>query len=255
MAKTPSGKGRDDSSSGLRGRLLGAFGQTRGGGVDTKRAAAALGVQPRTVQRWVDGTHSPSKRSSAALGAVEKAESHRPRWITPNDEGAVSKGLLRTGKTPPVQDVRAQLLASYGRPDGTLDTKRAATGLGVSGTTVRRWFHGESRPKMENQAKLREQVRTASVDTKRGSRLRNMGAKAVFTAVTTVSNDTRTRTIELSGRNRLTGAQMDAILDAYARGGEPAAARALEDAVNEGYASGFSHMSLSNVTGLDLIRD
>lgn len=244
-------KKTDPTSAGVRGRLLGVFGQTPAGEVDYTTASRELGVTPRTVRGWVRGDHEPSRRSAEALSTVERRESHRPKWISVTDEGGLSKGLLRGSKLPPVQDVRGQLMSAYGRVDGTLDTGRAAREVGVSDSTIRSWFNGKSRPKVENQDKLRRNVRTAATESKRGSRLRNMGSAFTLTAVIKVSNDVRERSISPHGELRMTGEQLDRVLAAYAEGGDKAGERALEAVLNEGYARDFG-LTLSSVKDFNL---
>lgn len=55
-------------SASPRGMLQAAFGGgPRGGAVNAKEAAAALGVSPGTVRRWAAGTQQPSSSRLAAL--------------------------------------------------------------------------------------------------------------------------------------------------------------------------------------------
>lgn len=240
----------EGGSQGLRGRLLGLFGQTRSGDVDTRAASQRLGVSEQTVRRWAEGTQEPSKRSAQVLADVERSEAHRPKWIAAGDEGAVGRGLTRDAKIPVVQDIRGQLLTAFGRKDGTLDTGKAATDLGVSSSTVRRWFTGEARPKIGNQTKIRQATRQAAVDTKRGSRLKNMGSAFSMNLTVTVSNDTRTRSL----KDKFSAADMDAILTAWAEGGDTAAQAAIEAALNAGYARDFG-MSVDAIHSVNLPRN
>jgi hypothetical protein len=58
-----SGRSQADSSStgSPLGKLQAAFGRgPRGGAVNTRQAADALGVAPATVRRWANGTQQPS---------------------------------------------------------------------------------------------------------------------------------------------------------------------------------------------------
>lgn len=65
-----SGRGQADSSSTASplGKLQAAFGRgPRGGAVNTRQAADALGVSPATVRRWANGTQQPTPDHAKAL--------------------------------------------------------------------------------------------------------------------------------------------------------------------------------------------
>jgi hypothetical protein len=70
-----SGRREADVAEGTnaRGMLQAAYGRgPRGGAVNAKAAAQALGVSPGTVHRWAAGTQKPSPAHQAALQSVAR---------------------------------------------------------------------------------------------------------------------------------------------------------------------------------------
>lgn len=143
--------------------------------------------------------------------------------------------------------LRDQLIAAYGpgrRPD-SVDTAAAAKGLGVSQRTVERWISGETRaPRTDNATKLRTRSRQAAT-TKRGRRAAMRGRKGDKYSrrggMLSVRGDQgtrgysgwyfRPRTTTLS----LTPADVEAMRDAYAEGGDAGVNSWLRDYWEDNY--------------------
>lgn len=104
--------GADVSTTGsVRGMLQAAFGRgPRGGAVDTKAAAKALGVSRGTVRRWAAGTQQPTPahlttvKSSARRAASTKAG--RRAGTTDFRASAQGAAALRTGTTVWIRGVQ-----------------------------------------------------------------------------------------------------------------------------------------------------
>lgn len=219
-------------SGSVRARLTGVGGARANGAPDVAAIAARVGRSPRTVQRWLASGALP-KGAEERVRDLERVDAHRPRWIEAKDEGATARGLLgdKERLLPAVQDVRGSLLAAFRRKDGTLDTRRAADELGVSQRTVQRWAKGQTRPKIQHQDTLRKSVRSSMVEGRRGARQVNQGALVQVTAVVAISGDVRQRRIGHQSGIRLSGQDMAVIQQAYAKGGDAAATRALSTAI------------------------
>ena len=100
-----SGRGEADVAEGAsaRGMLQAAFGRgPRGGAVNARAAAQALGVSPGTVRRWSAGTQRPSPGHLAALrsAARRSTTTKRGRRAATADFRASAQGrqALRAGE-------------------------------------------------------------------------------------------------------------------------------------------------------------
>lgn len=245
-------------SSTVRSRLMGLGGARSDGGPDTAAIARRVGRSQRTVQRWLASDTLP-RAAEAKVGELEASDARRPRWITVGDEGATGRALIgaRQGRMPAVQDVRGSLLTAFARSDGSIDTRRAAAELGVSQRTVQRWAKGASRPKIEHQQGLRKAVRSSMLEGRRATRQQNRGAAVELTAVVQISSDIRVRKLGHQTGIRLSGDDMARIQEAYARGGDTAANKALGQAVARskyGLASGLDSGSLRSISEVRFVR-
>lgn len=246
-------------SKSVRARLMGLGGQRADGTPDVSAIATRVDRSERTVRRWLSEDRLPA----AAAGQVrdlERAEARKPRWIQVRDEGPTSRALLgaRATQAPAAQDVHGSLLAAFRRPDGSLDSRRAAAELGVHQRTVQRWAKGETRPTLEHQKALRAKVRQSIVTSgKRAARMANQGARVQVTAQVSVSADTRVRTLGQYTGIQLSGDDMSKITAAYAAGGDRAANKALARAVaasRYGRSANLSADSISRISEVSFLR-
>lgn len=85
-------------NTGVRDKLLAAFGTTKRGGLNTREAAKTLGVTQRTVQRWVaaDGRQR-SKPSAKHWQSLKKAS--RQAATTKKGRQRAIAAALKTAKT------------------------------------------------------------------------------------------------------------------------------------------------------------
>lgn len=245
-------------SSSTRARLTGVGRARADGSPDVAAIAERIGRSERTVRRYLANDRLP-RLAEERVRDLEHADAQRPRWIEAKDEGPTSRALFGVKQTrmPAVQDVHGSLLASFQRPDGTVDTRRASSELGVSQRTVQRWVKGESRTTTPHQAKLRQQVRSSMLEGRRSARQSNKGAQVALTAVVKVSSDVRQRKLGHQSGIRLSGADMASIQQAYTKGGEQAANKALAGAIARstyGRTAGMDAGSIRGVTEINFRR-
>jgi len=245
-------------SQSVRARLIGLGGQRPDGSPDIRGISQRIGRSPRSVRRYLASERIPEK-TNVHVAALEAADARKPAWIPANDEGPTGRALMgqTAGKMPPVTDVRGSLLASWARPDGSVDTRAAAEALGKSQRTVQRWAKGENRPKIESQEAIRSHVRDSMLGGKRGSRMANIGAEVEVEARIQISGDIRHRKIGHNTPIRLSGQDMDKIRAAYASGGDGEADKELAKAVaRSGYGKqiGMDPLSMTNVTDVTFRR-
>lgn len=244
-------------SSTVRSRLMGLGGARGDGGPDTAAIARRVGRSQRTVQRWLASDTLP-RAAEVKVRELEASDARRPRWITVRDEGATGRALIGAqGRMPAVQDVRGSLLTAFRRSDGSIDTRRAAAELGVSQRTVQRWAKGSSRPRLEHQQGLRKAVRSSMLEGRRAIRQQNQGAAVELTAAVQISSDIRVRKLGHQTGIRLSGKDMTRIQEAYARGGDSAANKALGRAIagsKYGRVSGLDSGSLRSISEVRFIR-
>jgi DNA-binding transcriptional regulator YdaS (Cro superfamily) len=119
-----SGRSQADSSStgSPLGKLQAAFGRgPRGGAVNTRQAADALGVAPATVRRWANGTQQPSPDHAKALTvAARRATS------------------TKAGRRALIDDFRNSAKGKAAMTQGSLTTIRVAGYQGPSGQKARK---------------------------------------------------------------------------------------------------------------------
>lgn len=137
---------------------LAGYGSVAHGTVDVDRAARGLGASKTEVRQ--------------ALRQAEAAQSNTfYRRISGKTEGDSTEGT----------SLRGMLQAVFGRGPrgGAVDARAAATSLGVSPGTVRRWAAGTQQPSPGRLASIRQAARRVTT-TKKGRR----GAAADFRAST-----------------------------------------------------------------------
>lgn len=162
---------------------------------------------------------------------------------------ALFRGLTgRAGN--PTGSIKEMLIAAYGsNKPGRPDTRKAAQDLGVSQRTVQRWIAGEDRkqrnkPKADSLSKVRIRARQAAT-TKKGRKAAVQKArenlsnrKAVQLSIYAMQGPktggkdySRLRSTSI----QVSGDEVEAMFDAYERGGDKAVTQWLETQYSGSY--------------------
>ncbi len=160
------------------------------------------------------------------------------------------------------KDTAGMLRTVYGttrRGEFTVDTREAAKRLGVSQRTVQRWLKGTHAPSTDHLKQLQTRSRQA-VTTKRGR------ARAIRRATTGINAQAREKgaNIRVAGnqgpaggdlgyaRDRITARNLspqeyEALLNAYAEGGDTAALEHMQSVWSQKYVDGWAFNSVQDM--------
>lgn len=175
---------------------------------------------------------------------------------------SIFKGLTGRDGSTHGGSVRELLTAAYGtNKRGGPDTRAAAESLGVSQRSVQRWLAGENRkerhkPRGDHLSTLRTKARQAAT-TKKGrkdslARSRNRFTGRKHAKLTTHGlqgpqgggkgySRVRTVTIDLGGQD------LDAMFDAYEKGGDKAVTDWLQEHHSENYVPGWTFENIDRI--------
>lgn len=173
----------------------------------------------------------------------------------------IFKGL--TGRAgSPTGSVRDMLTSAFGtNARGGPNTRAAASELGVSQRTVQRWIAGENRkqrnaPRADHLSTLRTKARQ-STTTKKGRKAALDQSRSRFASRKSAKLTThglqgpegggkgysRMRTVSLE----LSGTDIDAMFDAYEKGGDKAVTQWLEQHHSANYVPGWTFENIDHI--------
>ncbi|MGO2045791.1 MAG: hypothetical protein ACTH2X_00970 [Brachybacterium tyrofermentans] len=177
----------------------------------------------------------------------------------------IFRGLTGRQGAPTGGSVRDMIVSAYGTTKrGGPNTRAAAESLGVSQRSVQRWIAGENRkqrnaPRSDHLSTLRTKARQAAT-TKKGRKSSLGDARARFAGRKSAKLTThalqgpegggkgysrvRTVSVELGGND------VDAMFDAYERGGDAAVTDWLQQYHSANYVPGWTFESIDRI-GLD----
>lgn len=212
------------------------------GDLDVDATAKALKVSKETVQQAYS----------------EIREEHRTRIFTAvTGRGGDISGQAAGG------DIREFLRAGFGRPDGRIDTKAASQALGVPRRTVQYWASGARQPgNPERLAQAAAHARLAATSqmgrhlatntfraSARGKAMLNRGGKVKVKGVQ--GPGLRYTRADREPIVDMLAADVDAMLDAYDKGGDVGLQGFLEDLFDSNYVEGWTFASIDGIEFLE----